>query len=66
MVVTPWSQNNCNKRSQGGLCVYEMHMRNFQIPTEPRHIFTHHFEEMTEALGYMNRNKLLRHVRRAL
>ena len=46
-----------------GLCVYEMHMRNCQIPTVPRHIFAYLFEEMTEALEYMNRNELLRHTR---
>ena len=34
-------------------------MRNCQIPTVPRHIFAYHFDEMTEALGYMNINELL-------
>ena len=46
-----------------GLCVDEGHMRNYQIPTVTKHnIFAFHFEEMTEAPGYMNRNELLRHV----
>ena len=41
-----------------GLCVYEMHMRNCQIPIVARHIFTYHFEELTETLGYRYRNEL--------
>ena len=45
-----------------GLCVDEMRMRNCQIPTVPRHIFAYHFEEMTKALRYMNRDHLLLHV----
>ena len=40
-----------------GLCVDEMHMRNCQISTVPRH----HFEEMTEGVRDMNRDELVVH-----
>lgn len=39
-----------------------MHMGNCQIATVLRHIVAHHFEEIPEALRYMNRNELFTHV----
>ena len=39
-----------------------MHMGNCQLATVLRHIVAHHFEEIPEALRYMNRNELFTHV----
>ena len=53
-------QNDLDKRSQDwALCLWNAHA---QLSNIYRHIFTYHSEEMTQALGNMNRNELLTHV----
>ena len=47
------SQNNLNNRSQQWRQSFEKRMRNFQMPTVPRHTFAYHFEEITGSHWYI-------------